>query len=152
MKITKELLQSFCKDLGIPKTGNKSMLQKRICGELCSPVSGVHSEDKIGTLRGLIRKQKWEKVKVIANDIKEMLDDDSSEGTIVRSLGGVHGVKLEKYDVAVFADLVDAYDKKDYEFIKEKIEEVGKARSKYAVALLRTFVGKSPRLIEALEE
>jgi hypothetical protein len=153
MKLTKEKLQELCQIINIPTSGSKQVLQKRICETICSTNTtekAVKASVKITTLRGLIRYNKSEKMAAIAADIKEMLDDDSSEESIVKSLSKLHNVKIEKIDVIIFAELDDAANKKDYDFITEKIEEWG-TKAKYGIELIKANT-KDHKLLDAINK
>lgn len=128
---TKETLQLFCKSLGISATGTKEILKARICAELCDG-------DKYVTFRYLLRK-KNDRAFLIINDIKEMIEDDSSVSSIVKSLGKLHRVKLEKIDIEVFADILDAHSKKDYGYIEEKLDQWNAKEVKYGVIMARIY-------------
>lgn len=149
MKVTKEKLVSLCKSLELSTTGNKDELKSKICTALCSPESASVET----TLRGAIRKKKWGKVVEVANDIREMLDDDSTEASIVKSLSKLHGLKIERKDVQVFATLTDSAKMKDYDYVTEKVEEWGQAE-KYGVLLVKEWAlaNKNSKLVEAIEE
>lgn len=129
-KITKDILQLFCKSIGLPATGNKADLQKRICSELCI--------EKDKSLREMIRK-KNDKVKTIAKDIDIMIQDDSSDAMIAKSLSKHYNIKIEKIDVYVFAELLDAHRKKDYDFIDQTLEELGN-KAKYGHLLFKMYI------------
>jgi hypothetical protein len=116
--ITKELLQLFCKSLGLESSGTKEALKARICDKLCG------DKKEIKSLRSLLGKKKNnKKVYKILKDIKEMLDDDSEIESIVRTIKKFHGVKARPSDIEDFSQLVDAHEKGDLAFIDEYDEE-----------------------------
>lgn len=145
MKVTKELLQLMCKALSMPTTGTKEALRKRICSGVCVD----NSDKKPKTLRSLVKAQD-DRVDVIVKDIVEMLEDDSTEISIIKSLGKLHNVKIEKNDVIVFAELYDAAQKRDYSYIEEKLEEWG-TKGKWGVELMKVYNSdKNKQLSQAL--
>ena len=134
MNITKDKLQTICKILSLPPNGTKPILQHRICDNLCAKNK---TPPPPSTLRGLIRTKNILAV-TIAKDIQEMIDDDSEIPTIIRTLVKLHKVTINKIDINVFVELLDAANKRDYAYIEEKVEEWGK-KCKYGLDLLKLY-------------
>ena len=136
MHITKTNLQTISKLLNISTIGTKHILQTRICTTL-------KNIETPSTLRALIKK-KSPLAFNIAKDIHEMLDDDSEIASIVKTLTKLYKVTINKTDVIVFAELLDALQKRDYLYIEEKLEK----EAKYGFELLKLYKPNDVKLHE----
>ncbi len=163
MNLTKDKLVKMCKELGLPTTGTKQKLHSKIADVFCGTSAAVVAKKSASaapkksataatTFRGVIRAKNWELVKKVVADIVEMIEDDSDEAAIVRSLSKLHKVKLEKNDIIMFADMVDAAGKSDFGFIEERLDTWG-AKAKYAKAMGLVYAKKEglPELEELCE-
>lgn len=141
MTITKETLMTICSILDLPKTGTKISLQSRIC-------SAIQIQQ---TIPNLIKNNKHDQLTDIAKDIKEMIDDDSSELSIIDYISKNKNTKIDKKDIYFFSEIIDAANKKDYEYIEQQVEIWG-TKAKYAIVLAKHYpeYKKNPNLLSVL--
>lgn len=121
MKVNKDTLQLFCKALGVSASGNKMDLSARVCAELCGKKTPIVSLSKVKTLKGMLRK--GEEVKNILKLVVDLNDEDVDMSSIIKQVKGKFNVKIDKKDMDVFLDVVDASKKKDHALLDEMQED-----------------------------
>ena len=137
--ITKDLLQLFCKTLKLDTIGTKSILQERICKKLCNkPISNESNNTKIITILNMIKNKQHDKVFLILKDVLDMYDDDVSIDSILKNIIKLHNVKVNKNDILIFIELVDALRKKDQEYVEEKLQEWDK-KAKNGIMFVKMY-------------
>lgn len=148
MKITKEKLISICKIINIPTIGTKNVLEQRICNTICN--ENEKSKPKSITLIELLKNK--DKAITVVNDIKEMMEDDSSDSSIAKSLSNLHHIKLTTQNAYFIIEILDAANKHDYTYIEDKIQEWG-TKAKIAIALAKIYAesNNNKSLLNSLE-
>ena len=95
-----------------------------------------------------MRKQLDSLITIVMN-IKEMIDDDSSDENIAKSLTNYHQyMYVELEDVTGFANILDADSKKDYFYIEDNLENYGT----YSVQFAKIYAmhTNNKKLLDAL--
>lgn len=143
-------LEQLCKTLGLPHTGNKAELQKRICAAV-SGGTKLSAKSAARTLASLIRARDAKKLAAVAADAKEMYEDDAEIDSIRKAILRIHGVRVNRADCEAFVEIVDAANKKDYEYIEENVEAWRSAgRAGVSLAEAHAAAARDKRLAEAL--
>ena len=138
--LSKTNLQTVCKTLSLSTSGTKVDLHNRIRSVFCEGIP----VPKKPTLRSLVRVND-PRAHAIAKDIEEMLDDDSEIPSIVKTLQNLHKVTINKIDVQVFAEIIDAVKKRDYLYIEENLPAWGK-QANHGLALAKAYLPKDVHL------
>lgn len=143
-------LVNLCKTLGLPLTGTKPELQNRICDAVRAR-KAPRSKKQPATLIGLYRSKDASKLAKLASDMKEMFEEDAEMDSIRRAVRRIHGVTVKRDEYESFIEIIDAANKKDYEYIEENIEQ-WRASGRGGVIAAEAFARshKDQRLIESL--
>jgi hypothetical protein len=102
MIITKSLLKLIAQSLEISPTGTIKQLKTKICDEL--------------------HKTKSNKKEDVLDDMKKMVDDNKSIDDIMKHINKTYNMKMKKNTIITFAEIMDAYEKKDYTYIEDNID------------------------------
>lgn len=140
MKVTKDTLQLFCKALGVSASGNKIDLSARVCAELCGKKTPIVSLSKVKTLKGILRSGDKQEVKNILKLVVDLNDEDVDMSSVIKQVKAKFNVKIDKKDMDLFLDVVDASKKKDHALLDEmqddkKYDFAFKLASSYGISV-----------------